>query len=81
MNKPHRRNLRKIPEHNPIKRFYAKPTWKNAVIAQCAYCMGCSAREQGNGFEDHLEPTFAKQIRNCSAPHCPLFKFRPFQSP
>ena len=69
----------KKAEMNPIKRYYAKPTRKTAIFAMCAHCMGCTATEQGNGQEDHLEPCFRIEIRNCTAPGCPLFHFRPYQ--
>ena len=66
-------------EDNPIKRYYAKKGRKNAINAFCCYCMGCTAVEQGNGQEDHLEPGFRTEIRHCSAPACPLYDFRPYQ--
>ena len=70
---------RKQTERNPIKRFYEKPTRKNAIFAFCAHCMGCTALEQGNGYKDHLERGFAKEIRHCTASSCPLYRFRPYQ--
>ena len=69
----------KKPEMNPIKKFYAKPTRKTAINAFCSYCMGCTAVEQNNGQKDHLEVGFRSEIRNCTAPACPLFSFRPYQ--
>jgi hypothetical protein len=69
----------KKPEMNPIKRYYAKPTRKSAINAFCCYCMGCTAVEQGNGQEDHLEQGFRTFIRQCSAPACPLHDYRPYQ--
>ena len=66
-------------EDNPIKRHYAKPTRKTAINAMCAHCMGCTAVEQGNGQEDHLEKGFRHEIKNCSTYACPLFDFRPYQ--
>ena len=65
---------------NPIKRYYAKKGRKNAIYAFCSHCMGCTASEQGNGQTDHLEPGFRTEIRNCSAPGCPLFDYRPYQA-
>ena len=51
--------------HNPVERFFAlTPSRKRAIEAMCASCMGCT--------EDHLEEGFKSEIRNCSAPHCPL---------
>ncbi len=67
-------------EMNPIKRYYVKSTRKAAINAMCAYCMGCMSTEQGNGSQDHLEPGFRTEIRNCSAPACPLFDYRPYQA-
>jgi hypothetical protein len=67
-------------EMNPVKRYYAKPTRKSAINAMCAYCMGCTAIEQKNGQEDHLEHGFRNEIKHCTAPACPLFRFRPFQT-
>jgi hypothetical protein len=69
----------KKQECNPIKRHYAKPTRKTAINAMCAYCMGCTSVEQGNGQDDHLERGFREEIRHCTAPACPLFSFRPYQ--
>ena len=69
----------KKPEFNPIKAYYAKPTRKYAINAKCAECMGCEADEQGYGREDHLERGFRGEIRNCTAPACPLYDFRPYQ--
>jgi len=73
------RKPRKKTEVNPLKRHYAKPTRKSAIFAFCAHCMGCTATEQGNGYTDHMERNYAKAIRQCSAPSCPLYRFRPFQ--
>jgi hypothetical protein len=70
----------KKAEMNPVKRYYAKPTRKSAINAMCAYCMGCTAIEQKNGQEDHLEHGFRNEIKHCTAPACPLFRFRPFQT-
>lgn len=66
-------------ETNPIKLSHQKPTRKNAINATCAACVGCTATEQGNGLTDHLEPGFRGLIRECSASHCPLHAWRPFQ--
>jgi len=58
--------------HNPVKRFFAlPPSRKRAIEAKCAECMGCT--------EDHLEEGFKREIRNCTAPHCPLYPLRPYQ--
>jgi len=69
----------KKPEMNPMVRFYKKSTRKGAIHAKCCECMGCSAEAQGSGYKNHLEAGFSVHIRNCSAPTCPLFSFRPFQ--
>ncbi len=58
--------------HNPVSRFLSsKPSRKRAIEAMCAHCMGCT--------QDHFEPTTKADIRNCSAPHCPLYFYRPYQ--
>jgi hypothetical protein len=70
------------PVNNPVKRYYVNESTssrKAAIDAMCASCMGCSASEQGARFDDWIEPGFRDQIRNCSAPHCPLHSFRPYQ--
>jgi hypothetical protein len=60
------------PEHNPIIRAQSKPNSKRAAIdAMCAACMGCS--------EQMIEPGFRNEIRDCSAPDCPLWAHRPYQ--
>lgn len=60
------------PEHNPIVRNIGNSkSLRAAIDAQCAHCMGCTA--------DHIEPGFRESIRDCSAPACPLFNFRPYQ--
>lgn len=61
------------PEHNPMVRNLGNKTSLRAAIdAMCAHCMGCST--------DEIEPGFRDDIRNCSAPGCPLWNFRPFQT-
>jgi len=69
----------KKAETNPIKRYYAKPTRKNAIFGMCAYCVGCTAVEQNNGQDDHLEQGFRAYIGNCTALACPLYDWRPYQ--
>jgi hypothetical protein len=56
---------------NPILRFRANPTRKNAIHAMCCHCHGVT--------DDSLEPGFRASIRTCSIPTCPLFPFRPYQ--
>ena len=70
------------PETNTVKKYLAaRPTasMRLAINAMCAHCMGCTASEQGQQFEDWREPGFVQLIRDCTAPHCPLFDFRPYQ--
>ena len=55
---------------NRIQKAQAHLTYKNAVEAKCAECMGCDA--------DYLEPDFRNSIRNCSAYKCPLYPVRPY---
>ncbi|MBG56801.1 MAG: hypothetical protein CMK46_00750 [Porticoccus sp.] len=59
------------PEQNPVKRALIRPTRKNAIDAMCAQCLGCT--------KDHIESGFRESIRDCTAPHCSLFPFRPYQ--
>ena len=60
--------------HNPVKRASIAPvTPKKAITAMCASCMGCT--------KDHIEEGFKNEIRNCSAPHCPLYYVRPYKLP
>ena len=57
---------------NPIQKSIKNPnSFRAAINAMCAYCMGCT--------DDHLEAGFRSEIRDCSAPHCPLWKLRPYQ--
>lgn len=70
----------KKAEMNSIKRFYAKPTRKAAINAICAYFISCTAIEQENGQEDHLERVFRTEIRNCIAARCPLFRYSAMHS-
>ena len=60
------------PENNPIKRALLKPTHLNAIKAMCAHCMGCTLEDLQEGFRE--------DIRNCTAPACPLFPFRPYRA-
>jgi len=58
-------------EYNPIVQLQQKGTYKAAVKAKCAECMGCTAEE--------MEPGFREAISNCSAYTCPLLAYRPYQ--
>ena len=69
---------------NPVSRHHAllasgKRSMRAAIDAMCAHCMGCTAKEQGLGEDDWIEPGFRKSIRNCTSPGCPLRGLRPFQ--
>ena len=44
---------------------------KLAINAMCAHCMGCT--------EGYRDPGFVEEVRNCTAPKCPLWHFRPYQ--
>lgn len=51
--------------HNPEKRFYAlTASRKRAIEANCASFIGCTKR--------HLVEGFKREVRNCTALHCPL---------
>jgi hypothetical protein len=70
--------------HNPVSRLFAllaegKRSPTAAIAAGCAHCMGCTAKEQGQGMKDWIEPGFREQIRNCTSSGCPSWQFRPFQ--
>ncbi|WP_191621423.1 hypothetical protein [Marinihelvus fidelis] len=77
-------NLDQTREDNPVSRNLAlisqgKRSMRAAINAMCAHCVGCTASDQGEAFEDWIEPGFRKEIRQCSAFHCALWVFRPFQ--
>ena len=60
------------PNHNPYDRNLGNTTsLRTALNAMCAHCMGCT--------EGYMEPGFREEIRNCTAPKCPLWHFRPYQ--
>jgi hypothetical protein len=59
-------------ESNPIIRAKIKLTYKNAVHAMCAHCMGCT--------DDHQEQGFRQSISDCTAPACPLYSLRPYRA-
>lgn len=59
------------PQSNPLLKFAEKPTRAYAIRAKCAECMGCT--------KESINPGFRKMIRDCTAPACPLFQFRPYQ--
>lgn len=57
-------------EYNPIIKSRENHTSRaRAIKAMCAHCMGCTT--------DRIEPGWLNEVRNCSAPHCPLYNFRP----
>jgi hypothetical protein len=59
---------------NPIDKWVAsdKKSYRLAITAKCAECMGCSA--------GYFEPGFKAQVRNCTSYHCPLYAVRPYQA-
>ena len=61
-----------MAESNPILRFRANSTRKNAIHAMCAHCMGCT--------DESIEPGFRADIRSCTSTKCPLHSFRPYQA-
>ena len=62
---------KKPAQLNPVRKAIEKPTRGNAIKAMCAHCMGCT--------DDFLAENFRAEIRDCSAPKCPLHPFRPYQ--
>lgn len=58
-------------ETNPIARFRANQTRKNAIHAMCAHCMGCT--------DEAIEAGFRADIAGCTHTKCPLYSFRPYQ--
>lgn len=57
---------------NPILKAKEEPNSRRfAINAMCASCMGCT--------ETAIVPGFRKEVRECSAPRCPLYAFRPYQ--
>ena len=62
-----------MAEYNPIKKLNKTKnhSLRAHINAMCAHCMGCTM--------DHMEPGFSQEIRNCTAPNCPLYAVRPYQ--
>lgn len=58
-------------QSNPILAYDKNPTRSRAIKAMCTQCMGCT--------RERIEPGFARLIRECAAPSCPLYQFRPYQ--
>jgi hypothetical protein len=56
---------------NPILKNMLSPSRSNAIKAMCCHCVGCTLETLEQGYRNH--------IRNCTASHCPLYKFRPYQ--
>jgi len=48
-----------------------KTSRKLAIDAFCTGCMGCTPTSNDPGYQE--------QIRNCTAPDCPLYNFRPYK--
>ena len=70
--------------HNPVSRHFAllekgKRSPMAAIAASCSQCMGCTAKEEGEGVEDWIEPGFRGRIRDCTSSGCGNWEFRPFQ--
>ena len=63
-----------MAEFNPIARLAAteKHSLRAHINAMCAHCMGCTA--------DSVEEGFRSEVRHCSAPACPLWDVRPYQT-
>jgi hypothetical protein len=61
-------------EHNAVVRNLGnRKSLRLAIDAMCHHCMGCTAAP------DYYEPGTKEEIRNCSAPKCPLWHFRPYK--
>ena len=57
---------------NPVEKNVGNTTsYKKAVSAMCASCMGCT--------EGHQEPNWKEEVRDCTAKSCPLYLFRPYK--
>lgn len=58
---------------NPIDRLAAsdKKSYKMAIAAKCAECVGCTP--------GYTEPGFREEIRRCSSYTCPLRPYRPYK--
>ena len=52
---------------NPIQK--AKQNPKSRVFAIVAFCYDCMGQDSG----------WRNDVRNCTAPECPLFGFRPYE--
>lgn len=59
------------PQNNLILAYDKNPTRGRAIKAACAQCIGCT--------RERIEPGFVKLIRECTAPSCALYCFRPYQ--
>ena len=55
---------KKAPVINPEARLAEKHTMKRSITAFCYQCMGRAA-------------SWRKDVKNCTAPQCPLYGFRP----
>ena len=57
---------------NPFIRASRKSgSRKHAIFAMCAWCVGCTPEAE--------EPLWRRDISDCRATRCPLWRFRPFQ--
>ena len=61
--------------HNPLIALKNAPVNKKlttlSIKAMCAHCMGCT--------EEHIADGWKEEVRNCTAPKCPLYNVRPYQ--
>jgi len=63
-----------MAEYNPLQRLKKSKirSLRASIDAMCAHCMGCTLEE--------INPGYVNEIRNCTAPNCPLFAVRPHQT-
>jgi len=62
------KKAREAPRKSLAEKFAEKPTRKSAIDRFCQECMG--GPENG---------PWKQLIRDCTAPHCPLYGFRPYK--
>ena len=60
------------PVLSPWEKLREKPTYKRAITAKCCECMGWE--------ENAVQPAGLRaDVRDCTAKHCPLWEYRPWQ--
>ena len=59
-------------QKNPYQKFLEKNTRKTAIDAFCMQCMGTSD-------PDAPQAGYRRDIKECTAPACPLYNWRPYQ--